>query len=251
MFKNQDNNEMKNENILNIEGIENDEDKLNSVIKIQRFIHNKLSKKKLLKKNANSNNNSFNKKNESKISSNENSNNTNKDFPLEIPEEELTKLLNEYPPLNDGITVNINGPLKDASTQSIYLGEWDFQKNKKHGRGIQYWLEGSKYYGYWVGGKANKKGKLIHSDGDIYEGEWLNDQPNGKGKYIHLDGTIYEGDWKNDKQHGKGKELWADGAWFEGDYINGQIILMDKNKGRECSIGLMGLIMKENFIIII
>ena len=49
MFKNQDNNEMKNENILNIEGIENDEDKLNSVIKIQRFIHNKLSKKKLLK----------------------------------------------------------------------------------------------------------------------------------------------------------------------------------------------------------
>ena len=159
MFKNRENtNEMQNDNILNIENIFNDENKLNSVIKIQRFIRDKLSKKKLSKLNTNNSN-----INNKKISKE----NSSKEFSLEIPEEELTKLLYLYPPLTDNITVSINGPIKDASTQSIYLGEWDFKSNKKHGRGIQYWLEGSKYYGYWISGKANKKGKLIHSDGDI------------------------------------------------------------------------------------
>ena len=212
-FKKEDNNnEMQNDNVLNIENISNDETKLKSVKKIQRFIRNKLGKKNFSKLNRNNSN----------INKNSSKENNIKDFKLEIPEEELTKLLNEYSPLTDGITVSINGPVKDIMTQSVYLGEWDFKNNKKHGRGIQYWLEGSKYYGYWISGKANKKGKLIHSDGDIYEGEWLNDQPNGKGKYKHLDGTIYEGDWKNDKQHGKGKIQWPDGTIYEGEYLNGQ-----------------------------
>ena len=49
MFKNRENtNEMQNDNILNIENIFNDENKLNSVIKIQRFMRDKLSKKKII-----------------------------------------------------------------------------------------------------------------------------------------------------------------------------------------------------------
>ena len=65
---------------------------------------------------------------------------------MKIREEELDNLLKEYPPLNDGVILKINGPLKDTITHSIYLGEWDFEKNVKHGRGIQYWEEGSKYF---------------------------------------------------------------------------------------------------------
>ena len=43
-------------------------------------------------------------------------------------EEELTTLLKELPPLSDGISVQINGPIKDDNYNSVYLGEWDFQK---------------------------------------------------------------------------------------------------------------------------
>lgn len=42
--------------------------------------------------------------------------------------------------------------------------------NQRHGRGIQVWMDGSKYEGYWKRDKANVRGKLIHADGDIYEG---------------------------------------------------------------------------------
>jgi hypothetical protein len=184
MFKKTENkNEMVNASILNIEDIEKDENKLNSLIKLQRIFRNKLSNKKISSiRRATSNNNTQNNINtnnnitakEQKDSKNESD---TKQINLEIPEEELTTLLKEYPPLSDGVIVSINGPIIDKSSQSIYLGEWDFTKNLKHGRGIQYWLEGSKYYGYWASGRANKKGKLIHFDGDVYEGERLNDQP--------------------------------------------------------------------------
>ena len=145
---------------------------------------------------------------------NKNSSNT------QIPKEELEKLFKEYPPLKDGIDVKINGPIKD--NDSIYLGEWDFSKNEKHGRGIQYFEEGTKYYGYFSQNKENIKGKLIYNNGDIYEGEFLDGLANGKGKYITIDGNIYEGDWKNDEKNGKGKEQWSDGSFYEGDYLNGQ-----------------------------
>ena len=138
---------------------------------------------------------------------------------MEIREEELDNLLKEYLPLNDGVILKINGPLKDTIIHSIYLGEWDFEKIIKHGRGIQYWEEDSKYIRYFTSNKANIKGKLIHSDGDIYIGEWYNGKSNSKGKYVHNDGTIYQGDWKDDKQNGKGKEIHLDGSSYEGDYF--------------------------------
>jgi hypothetical protein len=139
-----------------------------------------------------------------------------------IIDDELNLLLKIYPPLNDNIQVEITSPIEYPTNRSIYFGEWDSKNKVRHGRGILIWPEGSKYSGYWVGDKANIKGKLIHSDGDIYEGEWSDDKPNGKGIYYHKDGTIYEGDWKNDKQDGNGKEKWVDGAWYEGEYKDGK-----------------------------
>ena len=202
-----------------MESIKNDPSKLKSLIKIQRFYRKKYFPHK---------NNVISKENSMILTPTQDPiTNSDSKITLTIPEEELTTLLKELPPLSDGISVQINGPIKDDNYNSVYLGEWDFSKNVKHGRGIQVYSEGSKYFGYWVQDKANIKGKLIHSDGDVYEGEWLDNQPNGKGKYFHQDGTIYEGDWKNDKQHGKGKEKWPDGSWYEGDYIQG----MKQGKG--------------------
>ena len=46
----------------------------------------------------------------------------------------------------------------------------------REGRGIQIWLDGSRYEGYWKNNKANGKGRLIHADGDVYEGDWKDDK---------------------------------------------------------------------------
>ena len=139
-----------------------------------------------------------------------------------ITEDELTQLLNKYPPLDDNIKLEIISLKEYPTNKSKYYGEWNSEKKERHGRGISLWLDGSKYLGYWVNDKTNIKGKLIHSNGDIYEGEWLDNMPNGKGIYYNKDGTIYEGDWKNDYQDGNGKETWVNGSWYKGEYKNGK-----------------------------
>ena len=47
-----------------------------------------------------------------------------------------------------------------------YTGQWD-EAGHKEGRGVQVWVDGSMYEGYWKNDKANGKGRLIHADGDI------------------------------------------------------------------------------------
>jgi len=53
-----------------------------------------------------------------------------------------------------------------------YEGEWCTQTGVKDGRGMQLWVDGSLYEGYWSEDKANGRGRLIHADGDVYDGEW-------------------------------------------------------------------------------
>ena len=86
-----------------------------------------------------------------------------------------------------------------------HLSYRNIERNQKHGRGIQTWIDGSIYEGYWMNDKANVLGKLIHADGDIYEGGWLDDRADGTGTYFHEGGAKYEGQWKDDKQDGVGK----------------------------------------------
>ena len=62
----------------------------------------------------------------------------------------------------------------ELDSGSIYVGEWN-DDDMRHGRGKQYWTDGSIYEGYWKNDKANGMGRLIHADGDIYEGSWEND----------------------------------------------------------------------------
>ena len=138
-----------------------------------------------------------------------------------IKKEEILNLFKIYPPLNDGIKVQLKMPFK-LGNQAEYCGETQQSKDIRHGRGIQIWIDGSRYEGYWINDKANKKGKLIHFDGDVYEGDWKDDKVEGHGIYYHIDGSKYEGDWKDDKQHGKGIETWPDGTSYEGSYVDGK-----------------------------
>ena len=140
-----------------------------------------------------------------------------------ISDMEFNELLIQYPILvDDDIRVEQRNPQENKIEKTIYYGEWDINKNVRHGRGIQIWPDGAKYTGYWKNDKAQGKGKLYHADGDVYEGDWVNDKPNGYGIYTHSDGTRYEGEWENDKQNGKGKEFWPDGAIYEGQYKDGK-----------------------------
>ncbi len=141
-----------------------------------------------------------------------------------ITENDLRLLFEKYPPLQDGVEVELRKSV-EYENSAIYYGEWEKTGNKRHGRGIQVWTDGSRYEGYWKEDKANVKGKLIHSDGDVYEGDWLDDKAHGYGVYTHIDGAKYEGNWKDDKQDGKGKESWPDGRRYEGEYKN------DKKEG--------------------
>ena len=115
----------------------------------------------------------------------------------------MNKLIKNYSPLNDNVNV-VRKPPVEYENKSIYFGEWNIESDQRHGRGIQCWLDGSRYEGYWKNDKANVKGMLYHADGDIYEGDWLDDKAHGIGLYIHTDGAKYEGTWKEDKQDGKG-----------------------------------------------
>jgi len=103
-----------------------------------------------------------------------------------------------------------------------YKGYLNAETKEKDGFGIQIWIDGSKYVGYWKSSKANGFGRLIHADGDVYEGYWNEDKANEYGIYTHLDGAKYSGYWKNDMQHGRGIETWSDGAKYEGEYEEGK-----------------------------
>ena len=102
--------------------------------------------------------------------------------------------------MNDG-NYQLRPPV-EYENKAIYYGEWNSETNQRFGRGIQTWIDGSRYEGYWVNDKANVRGKLIHADGDVYEGEWLDDKAHGYGTYTHTDGAKYEGYWKDNMKEG-------------------------------------------------
>ena len=135
-------------------------------------------------------------------------------------EQILGPFLYDQPNSSDQPELNDKGPY-ELDNCSIYLGQWN-NKNQRHGKGIQFWIDGSKYEGYWKNDMTNGKGRLIYGDGEAYEGEWINDKAEGKGKYINTQGSIYFGEWKDDMPHGRGEEKWIDGSVYIGYYENGK-----------------------------
>lgn len=50
--------------------------------------------------------------------------------------------------------------------------------------------DGRRYYGDWVEGKMQGKGRLTNSDGSYYEGEWMDNIIHGYGVKYSKDKTI-------------------------------------------------------------
>jgi hypothetical protein len=124
----------------------------------------------------------------------------------------------------------------------IYEGEW--QRNKRHGKGILKNAKGEVVAdGTWENNKL-KTGYLTATDVYFLNSKGVKDYhfsyldnekiPLGykgqienyiacKGKFQFPDGNVYEGDWKNDKFNGKGKLKLADGSIYEGIFKDHQL----------------------------
>ena len=200
------------ENVLIAENI------INTDSNIEKLKSNLLPKTEIIKTSINAS------QNMEQIPETTNYNTTNKYKQIstdKIPKEELDIFLKEYPPLSDNIILEIRPPTL-LENEIIYYGEWDKEKNIRHGRGIQIWANGEKYKGYWKNDHSNGKGTLYHINGDTYEGNWEMDLPEGKGIYIKKNGEKYIGGWKGGKQEGQGEEVYPNGSKFSGDYKNGK-----------------------------
>ena len=143
-----------------------------------------------------------------------------------------------------------------------YVGDW--QDNKKHGFGIQYYANGDKYEGgwfenkrhgqgtFWVADAKNKlrreytgdwesdvkqgRGTMFYKSGDRYDGMWMDNLPHGEGRMIYSNGDVYEGMWYMGKRSGYGVMTKRCGDHFEGHWVNdmregqGSYFFSEKNK---------------------
>ena len=122
-------------------------------------------------------------------------------FIIAINHEELSQnyLLKKYPnemslilklsPLKDNINVIFTD--KKFKGEDYYLGEINFIKRKRHGRGIYHWEKDNlNFIGYSINGKFNGPGKFIFDDGTIHEGIFNNGILKGQGRIIFKNGKI-------------------------------------------------------------
>ncbi|GAB1598447.1 hypothetical protein Ahia01_000121800 [Argonauta hians] len=97
---------------------------------------------------------------------------------------------------------------------NVYKGF--LENNRRHGRGIFYWIDGSWYDGDYIDGKRSGDGKQLFRDGSLYEGKFLNDLREGIGKQIYITDETYKGTFFKDFRHGHGNYYWGESTKFQG-----------------------------------
>ena len=105
-----------------------------------------------------------------------------------------------------------------------YFG--NFIKGKKNGKGkLEDFVKNSEYEGEFKNNMKDGYGEEKYRDGSIYKGEFKEDMKHGKGVLL-LQGNGnygYEGEFKNDKISGKGKFKWNERKEYIGDWDNNEI----------------------------
>ena len=61
-----------------------------------------------------------------------------------VSEDDLKLIFEKYPPLQDDVPVELRQSV-EYENGAIYYGEWEKSENRRHGRGIQVWTDGSRY----------------------------------------------------------------------------------------------------------
>lgn len=98
-------------------------------------------------------------------------------------------------------------------------------KEVRHGNGVQlYGVDDlkckCKYEGTWYMDKKHGRGVAHFPDGSSYEGDFKDDKFDGVGKFIWKNGHVYIGSWKEGKMNGIGEFKHRDGHILQGQYIN-------------------------------
>ena len=117
--------------------------------------------------------------------------------------------------------------------KSSYEG---FIKNNEFDGYGEYKTKNYNYFGYFLKGKKNGKGKLEDFiKNSEYEGEFKNNMKDGYGEEKYRDGSIYKGEFKEDMKHGKGVLLLqGNGNYgYEGEFKNDKISGKGKFKWNE------------------
>ena len=97
-------------------------------------------------------------------------------------------------------------------------------KEVRHGNGVQlYDIDDvkckCKYEGSWSFDKKDGRGVAHFPDGSIYEGDFKDDKFEGVGKFVWKAGHVYIGNWKEGKMDGIGEFKHRDGHILKGQFI--------------------------------
>eukprot|EP01113_Clastostelium_recurvatum_P035906 TRINITY_DN5052_c0_g1_i1.p1 TRINITY_DN5052_c0_g1~~TRINITY_DN5052_c0_g1_i1.p1 ORF type:complete len:589 (+),score=129.00 TRINITY_DN5052_c0_g1_i1:149-1768(+) len=105
----------------------------------------------------------------------------------------------------------------------VYHGYW--KEGLRHGRGIGYFEDNSRYEGEWALGEMNGAGRLVQSDGSVCEGVWGGGIMGGRGSLLFPNGEKYVGEMTRGDQllpHGEGTLYDADGQIsYKGHWVDG------------------------------
>jgi hypothetical protein len=98
-------------------------------------------------------------------------------------------------------------------------------KEVRHGNGVQLYEVDDlkckcKYEGTWYMDKKHGRGVAHFPDGSSYEGDFKDDKFEGVGKFIWKNGHVYIGSWQDGKMNGIGEFKHRDGHILQGQYIN-------------------------------
>ena len=91
--------------------------------------------------------------------------------------------------------------IEDIKCKCKYEGSWAF--DKKHGRGVAHFPDGSSYEGDFKNDKFEGNGKFIWKSGHVYIGSWKDGKMDGIGEFKHRDGHILQGQYINNYMHDK------------------------------------------------
>ena len=91
--------------------------------------------------------------------------------------------------------------IEDVKCKVKYEGSWAF--DKKHGRGVADFQDGSNYEGDFKKDKFKGNEKFIWKSGHIYIGSWKKGKMDGLCEFKHRDGHILQGQYINNYIHDK------------------------------------------------
>ena len=120
---------------------------------------------------------------------------------------ELTVLLEKQNIALDEDMARIYHEIGDREGKFTYSNgdyyEGEFVTGQRHGRGVMiYASDDSMYDGEWRFNKQEGRGTKNWGDGIVYEGEWKDDKMHGQGKYTLADGSVIEGLFECDEYAG-------------------------------------------------